>query len=73
MRCKVSRKPLTPQGMGRKGGLARTKKLTKAQLSAIGRLGAKARWKKKDYFTKGERAFMDKLRDSVPGLKSKKP
>lgn len=30
----------------RKGGLARTKKLTAEQLSAIGRLGAKARWKK---------------------------
>lgn len=40
-------KPLTPQTMGRKGGLARTKKLTKAQLSAIGRKGAKARWEKR--------------------------
>lgn len=32
---------------GKKGGPARAKNLTKAQLSAIGRKGAKARWKKK--------------------------
>ena len=43
----MNKEPLTPQTMGKKGGLARTKKLTKAQLSAIGRLGAKARWGKK--------------------------
>ena len=30
-----------------KGGKARAKNLTKKQLSAIGRLGAKVRWKKK--------------------------
>lgn len=30
-----------------KGGKARKKNLTAAQLSAIGKLGAKARWKKK--------------------------
>ena len=31
----------------KKGGLARAKKLTAEQLSAIGKLGAKARWKKR--------------------------
>ena len=30
-----------------KGGSARAKNLTPKQLSAIGRLGAKARWKKR--------------------------
>ena len=33
--------------LGRKGGLARAKNLTKAQLSAIGKLGAKAKRRKR--------------------------
>ena len=32
---------------GKRGGLARAKNLTPAQLSAIGKAGAKARWGKK--------------------------
>jgi hypothetical protein len=34
--------------LGRKGGLARKKNLTKEQLSEIGKAGAGKRWAKKD-------------------------
>ena len=33
--------------LGRRGGFARSKKLTKEELSAIGRVGAETRWGKK--------------------------
>lgn len=36
------------QEMGRKGGAARAKKLTKEQRAEIARKGAGARWKKQD-------------------------
>jgi general stress protein YciG len=34
--------------LGRKGGLARKKNLTKEQLSEIGKAGAGTRWSKRD-------------------------
>jgi hypothetical protein len=37
----------TPASMGRLGGKARAKNLTKEQLTAIGRKGAQKRWAKK--------------------------
>jgi general stress protein YciG len=39
--------PLTASEMGRKGGTARAKNLSKEKLAEIGKKGAKARWAKK--------------------------
>ncbi|HTC61687.1 MAG TPA: hypothetical protein VK709_02495 [Candidatus Saccharimonadales bacterium] len=41
------KKELTVSEMGRKGGLARAKNLTKEQIAEIGRKGAMKRWAKK--------------------------
>jgi hypothetical protein len=41
------KKELTASEMGRKGGTARGRKLTKEQLAEIGRKGAATRWGKK--------------------------
>lgn len=49
----AKKKPLTASEMGRKGGKARGKNLTKEQLAAIGRKGAQTRWGKTQ--PKGER------------------
>jgi len=43
----AKKKELTAREMGRKGGTARAKNLSKKQLSEIGRKGGKARWAKK--------------------------
>lgn len=42
----MNKKPLTPQSMGRLGGLARAKTLSKGKRSEIVRLGGLARQKK---------------------------
>jgi hypothetical protein len=41
------KKELTAREMGRKGGTARAKNLTKQELSAIGKKGAAIRWAQK--------------------------
>lgn len=43
----MAKKELTASEMGRKGGTARGKNLTKEQLAEIGRKGAQTRWAKK--------------------------
>ena len=43
----TARKPLNPKSMGRLGGLARAKKLTKAQRVAIARLGGLGKHKQR--------------------------
>jgi general stress protein YciG len=48
------KKPMTAAEMGRKGGTARAKNLSKEELAAIGRKGAKNRWAKKSKSKKGE-------------------
>ena len=44
---KRPKKPMTISEMARMGGKARAKKLTRAQLSAIGKKGMASRWGKK--------------------------
>jgi hypothetical protein len=41
------KKELTVSEMGRKGGQARARNLSKEEIAAIGRKAAKARWAKK--------------------------
>jgi len=43
---KIRRKSTAAVSLGRKGGKARAESLTPEELSAIGRKGALARWKK---------------------------
>jgi hypothetical protein len=51
----MGEKPKTISEMARMGGQARGKKLSKAQLSEIGRKGAATRWNKKQPKGKGEK------------------
>ena len=44
---KIAKDPAA-QSLGRRGGMARKAKLTKEQLTKIGREGAKARWDKRE-------------------------
>jgi hypothetical protein len=46
-RMKKKKNPAAVQ-LGRKGGLARKKNLTKDELSKIGKVGAEKRWAKKE-------------------------
>jgi hypothetical protein len=44
---KIAKDPAA-QSLGRRGGMARKARLTKEELTEIGRKGAKARWDKRD-------------------------
>lgn len=44
---KIAKDPAA-QSLGRRGGMARKAKLTKEELTNIGRQGAKARWDKRE-------------------------
>jgi len=52
--------------LGRKGGLKRAKNLSAAELSAIGKQGAIARWSKQEEAEKGEQ------QDQIRKIKTKR-
>lgn len=47
MLCAMKKKSPAAVALGRRGGLARAKRLSKAKQSQIGRKAAHARWRKK--------------------------